>query len=495
MLTADRPGLLGRGLNSYIENAAKHLRQVEYVVFDDSKNPANRHANLEVARALARNFKVKIRFAGVDERTRFVRYLEEFPGISKHVLKNALLSSQGYTLGQNRNALLLDSVGTLFLCVDDDTVCTLVAPPSPAAGLEFCAGEDPSEFWCFRDSAEACATASPVDEDLLGAHEVLLGKTVEEVCRSVPNAHTKDRRLGLLAVRSADSVVRITLNGLLGDCAWGAPFGFWHAPMGFLAFQGASLERLISSDEYYRQTMRSRQVLRITSSPVLSDASFSMLTFWGLDNRALLPPNVPLNRGQDLVFGQLLWKCFSKAVFGHVPLAVVHDPMAPRRFWNGEIFRSAAGVDCCRLMIEAIALCDLSATRTSPRERLKLLGVHLMRLADLPGKALGKQLLEQLHLSNRRFAREIVERASQLQGRGHLYTSDVFRYCEKVKAAESRGDYWVPLDLRLGGAAWDSEERTQAVLRQFGELLVEWSDIVEGARQLRQAGLRLSLPV
>jgi hypothetical protein len=42
MLTADRPGLLGRGLNSYIENAAKHLRQVEYVVFDDSKNAANR---------------------------------------------------------------------------------------------------------------------------------------------------------------------------------------------------------------------------------------------------------------------------------------------------------------------------------------------------------------------------------------------------------------------------------------------------------------------
>ena len=74
---------------------------------------------------------------------------------------------------------------------------------------------------------------------------------------------------------------------------------------------------------------------------MLSDASFSMLTFWGLDNRDLLPPNVPLNRGQDLVFGQLLWKCFGNAVFGHVPLAVVHDPVPPRRFWDGEILRSA----------------------------------------------------------------------------------------------------------------------------------------------------------
>src|SRR5262249_31384562 len=55
ILTADRPALLGRGLNSYIKNAAKHLRQVEYVVFDDSKDAANRHASLEVARALARN--------------------------------------------------------------------------------------------------------------------------------------------------------------------------------------------------------------------------------------------------------------------------------------------------------------------------------------------------------------------------------------------------------------------------------------------------------
>jgi hypothetical protein len=487
MLTADRPGLLNRGLSSYIENAVKHLRQVEFVVFDDSKDAANRRASLEVARALARKFEVRIRFAGVEERVRFVQHLEKFPRISKHVLKNALLQTQGYTLGQNRNALLLDSVGTLFLCVDDDTVCTLAAPPTPTPGLRFSAGEDPAGFWCFKDFAEACAATSQVDDDLLGAHEALLGRTVEEVCRSVPE--------GLPAVRSSNSVVRITLNGLLGDCAWGAPFGFWHAPTGFLAFHGASLERLINSDQHYRQAMQSRQLLRITSSPVLSDESFSMLTFWGLDNRELLPPNVPLNRGQDLVFGQLLWKCCSKAVFGHVPLAVVHDPVPPRRFWEGEILRSAAGVDLCRLMIEAARLCEFSELQTSPRERLEVLGKNLIHLSDLPWKTLGEQLLERLHVSNERFALEMVERVSQMPGGSHLYARDVFRYCEKVKAAETKLDYWVPLDLRLGGAAMDSEERTRAALRQFGELLVEWPDIVEGAKQLRKDGVRLSLPV
>lgn len=495
MLTADRPALLQRGLSSYIANAARHLRQVEYVVYDDSKDVANRCASLELARALALKFDVKIRFAGIEERERFVRHLEEFTRISKQVLKNALLQPQEYTVGQNRNALLLDSVGTLFLCVDDDTVCTLAAPPTPAEGLQFGAGKDPAGFWCFRDFAEVRAAATWVDEDFLGAHQALLGRTAEEVHRSLQGAHTDGRQLRLPAARSADSIVRVTLNGLVGDCAWGAPFGFWHVPMGFLAFYGASLERLISSEEHYRQTLRSRLVLRVTATPVLSDASFCMLGMWGLDNRELLPPNVPQNRGQDLVFGQLLWKCFHQAVIGHLPLAVLHDPIPPRRFWDGEIFRSAAGVDLCRIIIEAVRHCELSDVYTSPQVRLKVVGEHLIHLADLPQKVLSEYFSERLHHSNRQFELEMIERASQTQGQKHFYASDVFRYCQKIKAAEGKPDYWVPLDLRLRGTSWDSGERTSAALRQFGELLVEWPEIVAGARQLRENGIRLSLPV
>ena len=495
VLTADRPALLRRGLTSYIQNAAKHLRQVEYVVFDDSKDVANRRASREAARALARKFKVEIRFAGPEERAGFARRLEEFRGISKNVLVNALLHTRGYTAGQNRNALLLDSVGTLFLCVDDDTVCDLAAPPDPVEKLKFCAGADPAEFWCFRDFAEACAAASPVDRDFLGAHEALLGKTVDALCSPGPSVHPRDNRARLRAVRSAYSVVRITLNGLLGDCAWGAPFGFWHAPMGYLAFDSPSLERLISSEERYRQTMRSRQVLRITSSQVLSDASFSMLTFWGLDNRELLPPNVPVNRGQDLVFGQTLWKCFSKTAFGHVPLAVVHDPMPRRRFWDGEILRSAAGVDVCRLMIEAIGLCEFSDVQASPRERLKRLGQNLVQLADLPERDLGDQLLERLRASNRRFELQIAQRARRAKGKGFHYAGDVFRYCEKLRMSENQPDYWVPLELRLGDGTLKPKARTRAVLRGFGELLIEWPEIVKRARLLRKDGVRLSVPV
>jgi hypothetical protein len=63
---------------------------------------------------------------------------------------------------------------------------------------------------------------SRVDADLLGAHEALLGRTVEDVCRSVPNTERGDYRLGLPAVRPADSVVRITLM-VCWEIAPGAP--------------------------------------------------------------------------------------------------------------------------------------------------------------------------------------------------------------------------------------------------------------------------------
>src|SRR3712207_4913200 len=148
------------------------------------------------------------------------------------------------------------------------------------------------------------------------------------------------------------STVRVTLNGLVGDCAWGTPFGLWHARMGYLAFAGSSLARLTSSEDMYQRSIQSRQLLRATACPVIADATFSMWTFWGLDHRELLPPNLPTNRGQDIVFGQMLWRCFRDAVFGHVPLALLHDPARPRRFWPGEITRSAAGVDLCRLLVE-----------------------------------------------------------------------------------------------------------------------------------------------
>ena len=396
ILTADRPALLERALTSYLEHAQRYRPQLEHVVFDDSKDVAGRHASLEIARRLGQKFQARVRFCGHVERRIFASRLAALAPVARESLTFALVQEVGYTLGQNRNALLLDSVGELFFCADDDTVCRMATPPAPDAALRFSAGVDPADFWCFPSFVDACQAAGLVDRDLLAAHETLLGRTVREL---LPSGAALDPLPG--------GRVAVTVNGLLGDCAWGSPFGLWHVPMGYLAFRGPSLDRLVASDDGYRQALRSRQVLRVTSSPVLADASFSMLTFWGLDNRELLPPNVPVNRGQDLVFGQVLSACAPGAVFGHVPLALVHEPVPPRRFWDREVMRSAGGVDLCRVLIEAIALNEAAPGDMAGPERLRALGQHLTRLADLPDRPLGELLAERLRSANRRFEQEL----------------------------------------------------------------------------------------
>lgn len=497
-MTASRKELLERALTSYIRGTTRKGRDIEYVVFDDSKDAQSRHASLQVARNARRRFDVEVRFAGSEERVAYARCLSECASLSAEVLEYGLLLAKGYTLGQNRNALLVDSVGKLFLCVDDDTVCSpRLLPGTNEEGLRTCSEADPSEFWCFRDFGEASRSVPIVESDLLEAHERLLGKNLADLPLRGGHANSGDggQTSGMSKrLQRPGSIVRITLNGLVGDCAWGTPFGLWHEPMGYLAFAGSSLERLTSSEEMYQRSIQSRQLMRATTCPVLADATFSMLTFWGLDNRELLPPNLPMNRGQDIVFGQILWRCFGEAVFGHVPLALLHDPVPPRRFWPGEITRSAAGVDLCRLMVEATKLCALQDHSHDPEQRLKALGQRLSQLAELPGKALQERFLECLHESNQRFEHRLAQQALEVKACSG-YATDLLRFFEKLRRSEGSKDYWIPLDLWSADGPAAAEARLRQTFKQFGALLAFWPSIVKAAKELRSHGIRLSVPV
>ena len=497
IMTAGRPVLLQRALVSYVTQTMASRPGLEYIVFDDSKESSERRASFEVARAAQERFSVRIRFAGLEERAGYVRRLQECSSAPQEVLEYALLGRAGYTLGQNRNALLLDTAGSLFFAADDDTVCAPALLPEPAESrLAVCGGPDPSEYWCFPEFAVGRSWARFVTTDFLAAHEQLLGRSVRELNPTTENRANDQQPAGLWRrLASPDSRVKVTLNGLLGDCAWGAPFGVWHQPMGYLAFNDASLERLITTEKHYRESILSRQLLRITPGPVISDLSFSMLPFWAFDNRELLPPNLPNHRGQDLIFGQTLWICFENAVAGHIPLALVHDPVPPRRFWPGEMQRSAAGVDVCRVILEAIKICNWDDATASPAQRLQTLGEHLKQLAELPTEVLAASLMERLHESNRLLENILHARAKALIDRAPYYADDVSRYLAALKVAQSREHYWLPLDLFLPRGAAEVAKSVRQTFMNFGALLAWWPTMVEAAKLLRQSGVRMSVTV
>lgn len=496
IMTADRPALLERALASYIQNN-RARNDTEYIVYDDSKSPTASAATLAVGEKLAGQFRVPIRFAGRRERERYARRLGVTGAIPAEILDYALLNPAGYTLGQNRNTLLLDNVGSMISCVDDDTVCTPIQPSDAPARLRLASGGDPAEYWCYRDRSEAerlIALEAPLNA--LAAHEQLLGKNVAELGIFPSTDLAQDGRSSeelMRRIEQRDSLVRVTFNGLLGDCAWGSPFGLWHEPMGYLALAGRSLERLTRTAASYQRALQSRQLLRVTTGPYLTDASFSMLTFCGLDNRELLPPNLPTHRGQDLIFGQILWTCFTDSLFGHLPFALRHDPLPPRRFWPGEITRSAAGVDLCRLMIEAIKLAPAANPGASSIERLGHLGTHLIQLAKLPPPILGKKLITALRASNREFKDAVMSRGTALTTAAPDYASDVTRFFDKQKQAEKNETYWIPLDLCGVDGFAAAESRLRQALERYGALLGHWPTIVRAARSLREENIRISV--
>jgi hypothetical protein len=495
IMTADRPLLLKRALASYIVNNSDR-GEIEYVVFDDSRNESGMNASREVAREVRREYDVEVRFAGRHERAAYVRRLCDYTGASPAILDGALLVENGYTLGQNRNALLLDTAGVSCFCADDDTLCTPVLPAViESSNLKISSGEDPSDYWCFAGPIEAGTGARDFEIDCLIAHEELLGKTIGELDgrvisgRSLASGNCPGR------LQNPESRIRITFNGLAGDCGWGAPFGLWHEPMGYLAFAGASLQRLIRSEEFYQQAILSRQLLRVTTCKTISDFSFSMLTFCGLDNREMLPPNPPRQRGQDLVFGQILLKCFEGIVSGHIPIALGHDPVPPRRFWPGEMIRSAAGVDLCRLLIEAIGDCEFRSGEDTAGERLQALGRHFLSIGSLPVKSLAELFKKRLFESNRRFRQRLMTRVDSLRSSGLAYAADVDRYFNKLQKSEAREDYWIPLDLWSVNRAASAVQQLREDLTEFGQLLHIWPGIFEAAKSLRRDGVRLSVAV
>jgi FkbH-like protein len=490
LVTANRPGALARALESYLDNRAQHGRTNDFVVVDDSPGADTREAARSAIASLAAARGATVSYAGRDEKEAFVSALVA-RGLPASTVRFALLpeSPRDTTVGANRNALLLHTVGSAILSVDDDTLCRIAAAPQPARGLRAIAGRDPADYWFFSDREAALRGADFVDRDLLAMHEELLGQEVPSVLSSHGAACEGDPAL-LERLAARGGAVRMTFNGFVGDCGWGAPFGHWFAPMGYLAMEGASRRRLTASETAYQDAVTSRQVLRVVDRPHLGDASFSMTMFAGLDNRGLLPPFCPVGRGEDLVFGALLTACLPDDVTGHLPWALVHAPIESRRFWTGEMSRTASSVDASRILIECIRSAARDEGARSPEARMRALGAHLKGLGALPRGDFEAHVRERLSVSNQ----ALVDRLGVgLSSAPPWWVDDVERYLAELAKASKRDDYPVALDLSRGRTADEARTAMQELARRFGELLVSWPDLVACARELRERGAGLAV--
>jgi hypothetical protein len=220
-----------------------------------------------------------------------------------------------------------------------------------------------------------------------------------------------------------------------------------------------------------------------------------MTHFIGCDNRNLLPPFLPVKRGEDVLFGLTMWKCFENSVFGHLPWALLHAPVEPRKFWPGELFRSASGSDMAKLLIDCLQSFDGGANQRDGSEQLRALGQHLMTLGSLNLPEFAEFTRLQAKHTNSVFIALMEEYLQKYGESAAFWAADVKKYRDLVCQALMRPDYWIPLDLVSGRGLEETQALAQRLVYKFGQLLYWWPDMVEAARDLRTQGHRMAVPV
>ena len=472
--TRDRVDTLRRALASYIDNCRAFGRSVEFVVIDDSEDPAVEERNQAMLEAL--------------QRETFARALIDDSGLPAEIVRFGLLGESpcARTVGASRNTLLLDSIGECYMLVDDDSVCRITKPEEQVDGLTLTSQHDPTEFRFFPDRDATLRSIAVVERDFLALHEALLGRDVGACLPPVGDAGSLDLDRATPAfdhrLRSFGGRVVTASAGIFGDSGVGTT-GYLYAPP-------SSRARLTRSREEYLAAVKSRQLLRAVTRTTNSEGALCMAGNLSLDNRRLLPPFYPVQRNSDGLFAAVLRKCYRDGYLGYLPWAIWHDPPQSRSQPIEHFFEGASRTrlpEIVKLLIRTAP--DVSGSG-SDQIALRKLGTHLKEVAS-------GNLAEFEGVVRTEFWRAFSAglAAAEEPGLPDFYASYRRKYLAILRDSLPKPEYFIPLDLMDLGSEEEVRRLVQRLVREFGEFLEVWPDIVNITKELRDKGIRLTRAV
>jgi hypothetical protein len=407
-------------------------------------------------------------------------------GFEKEVVQfglHGLGEQQLVSIGASRNLLLLATAGEFFLSIDDDTVCEFACAPDFRPKLasdtrQISTDDDPAEVWSYPDRESLMSDVELFQIDFVRSHEELIDWPATDSRESDQTSRGgSDQNPSQLQPRSCQ--VMTTANGVFGDCAWGSPSRY-------LFVSDSSFDRLTRSQRSYSTGLTSREMLRVSTSPTITrGADHWMSTAFAANNRSLLPPFMPVGRGEDVVFARLLKKIEPRAYFGHVPWAILHAPLESRRFWPGEVLRSAATTDL-REMFCALIGGIVDSQNKGAASAIRNLGQALVEIANQPADDF-RFLLWQYSRSAVKASMTLLEkRAKRFKGLGTPWEDDIRKYIDLVAASWTEPSAAIPAELLATGSITDATELSQKLVRLYGRFLSIWPDMVDIARDRKE---------
>jgi acyl carrier protein len=475
--TCERPPALRRCLTALLRNLREYGHTPRIFIADGSRDLNAVQENEDAARQAREKYSGDINLLGIKQRQSLIHKMNQ-AGFDRDLLDFAFLGMDHLGLGSigaTRNMLLTATASETFLSLDDDTECSFAHAPLFRSHLQYSScgsifDRDPTEIWIKPNRQSLLASTSFTAVDFIGSHQELLGRDTAQIAtalRSSGQASKED--LGQLNQKS-DRIL-VTLNGLIGDCGWGTPSRYF--------FIGdSSFARLTESEESYRSGSTSREMLRVAPSFIISsNADNLMSTAFGADGRVLLPPFFPVGRGSDALFGQLLKHIIPSAVFGHLPWAILHQPLESRRFWLGEVLRSAKSTDLRGMMCDLLSAVPKKEFQTQ-KEATQHVGESLIEIAAQSLLNFRSQLVQQRRAS---LAQEVAALELRMEVSDPMPSAiyqDMRMYIQTLKEGSDLHTAGIPAELLYGRDLEDALSIARDLTALFGRLLCLWPDMI-----------------
>ena len=481
VVTAGRSEHTLRCIRSFLEHNRRVGRTVPVNVFDDhSTGAAAKHFRASL-RSLAEDYGTSAGYSGLAEKRCFLEAATR-TGLSPAATAFAILGPEEpmpSTTGANRNTFLLHTAGTAAFSADDDVVCHPEHNCTKSTdGIRLYSGFNPLNLWFPKNGNDGPHAPNDLGTDLLHAHESLLGRTPRSLTAGGISPRSSDFSHELfLTVLNGTGRVLATLSGLVGDSGFGTASGY-------LTMRGELRQRLLQSRAAYESAITNRTIRMVADQPTIAESPFLMAYAFAVDGRGILPPFFPVCRNQDGVFGAILNRLYPPGSTAHVPISIQHQPPNRRTMERDRVW-SDAGVTSIADIVIALVGTFQPGPGQPPEARIRALGRHLAALGHLPpAEFLDCLTWHMLQSATVRLAR-YQSALDAHRGAPDYWAADCLAYIQTLTSAIRSAAWTVPVDLPAASL-------TQPLIRRYGEVLIEWPDIVAVSRALRDTGVHLA---
>lgn len=254
-------------------------------------------------------------------------------------------------------------------------------------------------------------------------------------------------------------------------------------------FSGApQREEAFSDLNGYELAMTSREVVRVPRQMLVVHAARCMAYCMGLDNSSPTPPFIPVDRNEDGLFGDLASLAPELWLSSHLSCGVVHDSARTVPYQGRRASARMRGIS--DLISEVAQEERPKRTPVPVVDPLTRVATRLIELSAADWRGF------------RDFVRHVVlERRTRDLSRAWRFVTadspldkkireDLHRYEDHLLASFMEPASWVAHRFRSCETAEAAFRAEQAILGQFGRLMLAWPAIWHAGMEIRSAARR-----